>query len=523
MAVLNWDDLPLAHLGPSVATIVVLGSFLSVYCIAVAVYRLYFHPLASFPGPFWARITPIPATWFLLRGRIPFYMKACHDKYGPAVRVSPNELCFDDESAWKDIYGSRPGHKNFHKDPIHVGSIAAVHGASTITMANDADHARQRRALSHAFSTKALLEQEYIVMNYVNTFSRKMQEFARGDGIVDVTDWFAYTTFDVIGDMALGEPFGCLTSEDFRFWVPLISESIKAGAIEQATRRMATTGSPFQRFLQWCIPARVGTTRQQHLDYSKEKIMKRMEQTHSEHRDFLYYVMKQQDKGDLNLNEVIVNGALFIIAGTETTAGFLTGLFNLITRAENKHILHTLTKEIRENFEKDEDLTYEALSKLPYLTAVLEEGLRMFPSAPIGFVRTVPAGGDTVSGHFVPGGTTVSVCMWAATHSSRNFSAPYEFRPERWLDRSTGADKLGASNPFSLGPRGCIGRNLSYMEMRLIVGKLLWHNDVEMWGENEVWDPRNEYENMVVYNNWIKPGLKLRLTPRKDWGGGGVE
>ncbi|KAF2646386.1 pisatin demethylase [Massarina eburnea CBS 473.64] len=523
MAVLNWNALPFANLGPSIAAAIALGGALFIYTFSIAIYRLYFHPLARFPGPLWSRLTPIPIIWSLLRGRIPFYMKACHDRYGPVVRVSPNELCFDDESAWKDIYGSRPGHKNFHKDPIHVGSIAAVHGASTITMANDTDHARQRRALSHAFSTKALLEQEYIVMNYVNIFSQKMRDFAKGDGIVDVTNWFAYTTFDVIGDMALGEPFGCLTSEGFRFWVPLISESIKAGAIEQATRRMAETGSPLQRFLQWCIPARIGKTRQHHLDYSREKILKRMEQTQSDHRDFLYYVMKQQDKGDLNLNEVIVNGALFIIAGTETTAGFLTGLFNLITRKEHRHVLDRLTQEIRENFKSDAELNFEALSKLPYLTAVIEEGLRMFPSAPIGFVRTVPSEGDTVSGHFVPGGTTVSVCMWAATHSTRNFSEPYSFIPERWLDRDAAnpntnsrSDKLSASNAFSLGPRGCIGRNLSYMEMRLIIGKLLWWNDVEMYGENKVWDPRNEYENMVVYNNWIKPGLKLKLTPRKD-------
>jgi cytochrome P450 len=84
-------------------------------------------------------------------------------------------------------------------------------------MANDADHARQRRALSHAFSTKALLEQEYIVKNYVNVFSKKMREFAAQDGVVDVTDWFAYTTFDVIGDMALGEPFGCLENGLFYY------------------------------------------------------------------------------------------------------------------------------------------------------------------------------------------------------------------------------------------------------------------------------------------------------------------
>src|ERR1700753_3510697 len=102
-------------------------------------------------------------------------MKSAHDKYGPIVRVSPNELCFDEAAAWKDIYGSRPGHANFHKDPIHVGSIQSVPGVSTITMANDADHARQRRALSHAFSTKALLEQEHIIKDYIEVFSNIMK------------------------------------------------------------------------------------------------------------------------------------------------------------------------------------------------------------------------------------------------------------------------------------------------------------------------------------------------------------
>ncbi|KAF2099274.1 pisatin demethylase [Rhizodiscina lignyota] len=514
MAVLNVDFL---STGPNPWTVVALlvAGGICIQLAYIVIYRLYFHPLAKYPGPLLARISPIPITISLLRGRIPFFVKDAHDKYGPVVRVSPNELCFDNEAAWKDIYGSRPGHKNFHKDPIHVGSIQSVPGVSTITMANDADHARQRRALSHAFSTKALLEQEYIVKSYINVFSEKMKEFAKNGTPVNVTDWFAFTTFDIIGDMALGEPFGCLTNENFRFWVPLISDSIKAGAIEQATRRMAETDSAMQKFLLKCIPESIRGTRRNHLDYSKEKILKRMQQTNNEHKDFLYYLMKQQDKDQLNLDEVIVNGALFIIAGTETTAGFLTGLFNQLLRQNNRHILDKLIKEIRSNFQSDADLCFEELVKLPYLTAVIEEGLRIFPSAPIGFVRTVPQGGDIVDGHFVPGGTTVSVCMWAASHSERNFEDPYVFRPERWLDKENSKDKLTASNPFSLGPRGCIGRNLSYMEMRLIIGKLLWHNDIEMHGDNKIWDPKNDHENMVVYNNWIKPPLWVKLSPRK--------
>ena len=53
------------------------------------------------------------------------------------------------------------------------------------------------------------------------------------------------------------------------------------------------------------------------------------------------------------------------------------------------------------------------------------------------------------------------------------------------------------------------------MEMRLIIGKLLWHNDVEMAGPNEKWDPSGDHKKMVVYNNWMKPPLLVRLQPRR--------
>lgn len=374
--------------------------------------------------------------------------------------MSPTELSFNSDKSWKDIYGSRPGHQNFHKDPIHVGSIQTVPGVVTITMAGDADHARQRRALSYAFSTKALLEQEYLIKSYIDVFRDKMNDFGRSGEICNIADWFSYTTFDIIGHLSLGEPFGCLTSGDLRFWVPLISESIKAGAIEQASRRLANTGSAFQAFLlKMFAPTELLEQRKKHLDYSREKILKRIGQTGTnQHRDFLYYLMNQKDKDNLNQDEIIVNGALFIIAGSETTGSFMTGLFNHLLRPENKVVFDKLKAEVRDSFQSDDEINYEALVKLPWLTAVLEEGLRIFPSAPIGFTRSVPADGDTVDGDFIPGGTTVSTCAWAATHSEDNFKDAYQFRPGRWMDKDNATDKLSASNAFSLGPRGCIGR-----------------------------------------------------------------
>lgn len=58
--------------------------------------------------------------------------------------------------------------------------------------------------------------------------------------------------------------------------------------------------------------------------------------------------------------------------------------------------------------------------------------------------------------------------------------------------------------------------SLSYMEMRLIIGKLLWHNDIQMASPNTTWTPEGDHKNMRVYTNWLKPPLKVKLTPKKQ-------
>lgn len=159
-------------------------------------------------------------------------------------------------------------------------------------MADDNNHSRQRRTLAHAFSQKALLEQESIIRGYVDLFVKKLQPFAETGTPANMCDWFSmpspyltfldfpqltvldFTTFDIIGDMAFGEPFGCLREGKFHSWVSLITETIKAGAFEQATRRMFTTGSFMQTFLCKFIPESLRRKRFQHLELSKEKCLK---------------------------------------------------------------------------------------------------------------------------------------------------------------------------------------------------------------------------------------------------------
>lgn len=465
-------------------------------------YNLYFHPLAKFPGPRINAASPLPGIRALLRGRLPLENKKLHDKYGSVVRVSPNELAFNSVQAWEDIYGHRPGHANFHKDPIHVGSVEAVQGVTTLTMADDDNHARQRRALSHSFSQKALVEQEYIVKRYIDQLMGNMARMAERDEEFNLVNWLNFTTFDIIGDLTFGEPFGCLDLGRFHEWVSMIYETVKAGAIEQATRRFAPAGSPSQRFLVSLIPKRVRGYRSEHLRRSREKAMHRLENGNSEHKDFIFHILKQREKHDLKQDEIIVNSALFIVAGSETTANLLSGLIARLIWNPDKY--QKLVSEIRAAFTNEADVTYDNLSKLTYLNACLEEGLRIHPPVPTGLLRTVPKGGDTVDGHWVPEGTSVAVSSWAAAHNPANFTDCDSFIPERWIDKSYDSDLKKAAQPFSLGPRGCIGKHLSYMEMRLILGRLLWKFDIISTDNAWQWDPDGEMKNMRAFMTWEK-------------------
>lgn len=112
-----------------------------------------------------------------------------------------------------------------------------------------------------------------------------------------------------------------------------------------------------------------------------------------------------------------------------------------------------------------------------------------------------------------------SVCVgsWAAAHSTGNFYKPDEFIPERWLEGSAeksryANDTKKAAQPFSLGPRGCIGRNLTYVELRLILGALLWNFDVELADGAPLWNPKDNFKGLRAYNTWEKSPLMVRLT-----------
>ena len=144
---------------------------------------------------------------------------------------------------------------------------------------------------------------------------------------------------------------------------------------------------------------------------------------------------------------------MLVRAGSETTATALAGITFFL--ASNPRVYEKLTREIRERFSSYDQINGQSTGTLPYLVATIDEGLRLYPPIAMGLPRVSP--GEFVDGAFVPQGAVVYVSSWAATHSEKNFHQPFEFIPERWNDPKC-TDEKGASQPFSLGARGCLGR-----------------------------------------------------------------
>ncbi|KAK0344296.1 hypothetical protein LTR94_014996 [Friedmanniomyces endolithicus] len=500
------DSLHLPRARMPVALIGTLIVLIVCYALGKIIYTLYIHPLAKVPGPKLNALTRVPYVRHLLAGTTVDNVSRLHGKYGDVVRVSPNEVSCISADAWQDIYGFRTGklrgHLNMQKDPTWY--VKPSNGVPSILLANDADHARGRRTLAHAFSEKALAEQEPVVQDYVDQLVSRLKEVtSKSAEPVDMVAWYNWTTFDIISALLWGEPFGSLQDMATHKYIHVLLDSVKSFSMFYIMSYW-----PVTKYLgNLIIDQKIMAGRREYLGWITSQTKKRVERE-TQRPDFMTAILKHNgEKGEvpLSMEEMVSNSVLLVSAGSETTATTLSATtFQLL---KNPAVMQKLTDEIRGRWTSYSDITLEEVHKAPYLLAVLSEGLRYQPPVPAGFERKVGPGGEVVAGFYLPGGTSVSVSQFPAYHSAQNFTDPETFAPERWMDDSKYAnDKKHAFQPFSFGPRNCLGKNLAYAEMRLIMAKMIWSFDLEL-------DPRsaNWMDECLVKTLWIKPELKVRV------------
>ncbi|KAL8777657.1 MAG: hypothetical protein Q9213_007769, partial [Squamulea squamosa] len=281
-----------------------------------------------------------------------------------------------------------------------MGRIPDPNGIHSILSANDVDHSRYRRLLSHAFSDRALCEQEPLLQHYIDFLVRRLYEQASNASPIDMVQWFNFTTFDIVGDLALGESFGNLEKARYDGWISVIFAQFKLAALAVTFRFFG-----LDKVLKAMLPRSALEKREQHAETANGKIHRRLAQEEdidAQRNDFMTYVRRYNDEKGMSVLEIEATFRALVVAGSETTATALTGILgNLLQTPE---AMMELQKEIRTCFSHESEISASKVDSLPYLNAVIEEGLRMCPPVALGMPRLVPEGRSTVSGHPLPAG-----------------------------------------------------------------------------------------------------------------------
>ncbi|KAJ1300345.1 hypothetical protein OPQ81_005166 [Rhizoctonia solani] len=473
-----------------------------------------------FSGPWLAGFTGWWMSYAALAGDHSEIVRKQHEKYGTFVRLGPNHISVSDPDALEAVYAHGSG---LLKSDFYEGIGAGAR--SVFDTVDKADHLRRRKRIANIFSQQNILAFEPRVREHIiqlcAQWDLRCREAARGvsgvnwvahDGyaVMDCCPQFSYLAFDIIGDLALGAPFGLIQAQ--KDSSPIIESVDAFGNVEKGTIQVPVIATiagfnqtlisvgPFPLWTRKIIrllPWNMSGFRDQFRFFklaaaAVDARLKRGPRATSygkESTDFLDKLLqvRNEDGSGMPLDELYSETFVFLAAGSDTSSNTLSSLcYYLAIHPEMQRELQgELDQHIPfsplESVDRHTGLVvppndivpeYEKIKNLPYLNACVKEALRIHSTIGTGLPRVVPPGKTlTIAGQTFKAGSIISVPSYTTNRSGVWGSNASEFRPERWLD-----DNARSFNkyfvPFSLGPRSCIGRNLAYMDLLLITAAM---------------------------------------------------
>lgn len=305
---------------------------------------------------------------------------------------------------------------------------------------------------------------------------------------MDALHWFNYLAFDVIGDLAFGEPFGMLKKGRDEAEVAKGGKITYAPAIEVLNRRGEVSGTvgilpsikPYAKYFPDPFFSQGMKAIENLAGIAIARVNARLEKP-SDRVDLLARLMEGRDEhgNKLGREELTAEALTQLIAGSDTTSNTACAL--LYHCLQHPDVVKKLQNELDAALpDPDAVPSYAQVKDLPYVDAVIKETMRIHSTSSLGLPRLIPPGpGITILGHHFPQGTVLSVPAYTIHHSTEIWGPDADtFRPERW-EKITDQQKA-AFIPFSYGPRACVGRNVAEMELALIVATVFRRYEFEL-------------------------------------------
>lgn len=385
-------------------------TYLASLYTSLTTYRLLLNPLNKFPGIPFSRLSSLFLTT-RVAGPKNLYLQlhTLHQKHASKfIRTGPNDLSISDAAVVKVALS---GTSKFVKAPWY----SITHPFYSLFTARDrAGHDPRRRVWSPAFSERALRGYEVRLKQYNDALVNSFQGFAAdGDGI-NVTEWFNYWSFDVMGDLAFGQSFQMLQSASGHWVIDLLtSAQVSLGMVIPPW---------LSRFLFLCVPG-AQTKTKRFIEYAAGQMKDRMAvQGKQAEPDITHFLIEDfnarfgapgkvgSEERETALRKLYFESRLVIIAGSDTTSSAMVFLFYHIVKEEG--LLERLREEI-EGLVGGGDIDARSIQTAPLLNACINETLRLHPVVPSGLYRKAPPEGAFVGETWIPGNTTVLVNFYA--------------------------------------------------------------------------------------------------------------
>ncbi|RAH76349.1 cytochrome P450 [Aspergillus japonicus CBS 114.51] len=485
------DCPPLEDVSPTWSNVVAAMTAIGVAGLLMRMfYNLHLHPLAKFPGPWYAAsFSVVLATISVLRME-PQFLGYLVKKYGfeQPIRVTPTILMFPRPSALKDIYWDPQC--NTKSRLYGSGALGPPHLFTTLEP--DA-HRQLRRALSNAPWTigKLRLTWERRFDQLVELFMTKMHEHARADRVVSLSEKVSEFAADIMTIMTFGTPFGFVQNQrDERDLLGSWRRSVDLFAFAGRARffREVILPSPLGS---WILPSirresGIGWMLNEADRQVTEREKATAEAPYPHPPDFMQHALDARlPSGEpLSPAQRRAHVVLLIQAGADTTGTTMGSALRFL-------LLHpTAWARCRAEIDAADQqgllshpIQYEETRQhLPFLVACLKETMRLNPSATNLFARICPPGGKTIDGHHIPAGTEMACHAYTLQRSAEVYgSDANEFRPERWLESPQRTRELEAAQfTFSVGPRTCLGKDVATLEMWKLIPEIIRQFDIEL-------------------------------------------
>lgn len=285
-----------------------------------------------------------------------------------------------------------------------------------VTTLDPATHSKFRRLLSSSFTDTALRNQAPVIESYADLLIQQLSHIsgvAQDGAIINIVDWTSWFTVDLIGELALGESFNCLQNKDFHPWVKTLHGFLNAMVYAATTRWYPS----IEFIIMKLLPKSIMEVQRKHTEFANEKLNRRLN-LEKEKEDFITPFMKDNvGFTKVSLKETQSNLSILIPAGADATATVLSGTICYLV--QNPDTLQKLAREIRDTFEREDEVNIASIRDLPYLNAVIHEGLRLTNPVPGGLPRIVPKGGDIYAGVFLPEGVSSLSPRCSSYHRSQ--------------------------------------------------------------------------------------------------------